>query len=110
MRPADKATKRHLLDAKEVIAAWIRGRGLRGLEDKEPERPSPARVLTLDQIAERCGTTRRNIERLNANGEGPPLIQVSPRKVGVLESDFVEWLQSRRRPAPGIPAEKDGNI
>ena len=108
MRPADKATKRHLLDAKEVIASWVRERGLRGLEDKAAEGPSPVRVLTLDQVAERSGTTRRNIERLNATGKGPRLVQVSLRKVGVLERDFEEWLLSRRRPPPGKSDEKEG--
>jgi predicted DNA-binding transcriptional regulator AlpA len=110
MRPADlnKATQRHRIDAREVIEAWVRERGLRGLEDKEPERPSPVRVLTLDQVAERSGTTRRNIERLNAAGKGPRLVQVSVRKVGVLEEDFAAWLRARRHPASGKADEPEG--
>lgn len=109
MRPADlnKATKQHRLDAKTVIEAWVRERGLRGLKDKgSSEGPSAARVLTLDQVAERSGTTRRNIERLNAAGKGPRLIQISPRKIGVREIDFEKWLESRLRPAPGKADEK----
>jgi predicted DNA-binding transcriptional regulator AlpA len=109
MKPADKATKRHRLDAKDVIAAWVRERGLRGMEDKAPEGPSPVRVLTLDQVAERSGTTRRNIERLNAAGKGPRLTQISVRKIGVLEEDFAEWLRARRRPAASKADETEGS-
>jgi hypothetical protein len=106
MRPADlsKATQRHRLDVKEVIAAWVRERGLRGLENQEP---APVRVLSLDTVAERAGTTRRNIERLNAAGKGPRLTQISTRKIGVLEEDFVAWLHSRRRPAIGKADEAE---
>jgi predicted DNA-binding transcriptional regulator AlpA len=106
MRPSDlsKATQRHRIDAREAIEAWVRERGRRGLDAEGAARP---RVLNLDQVAERAGTTRRNIERLNAAGEGPRLIQVSARKVGVLEEDFVAWLHSRRRPATSKTDEKE---
>ena len=82
-----------------MIAAWVRERGLRGLENRGGR--APARISDLDEVAQRAGTTRRNIERLNAAGKGPRLVQVSARKVGVLEEDFAAWLKARRRPAPG---------
>jgi predicted DNA-binding transcriptional regulator AlpA len=97
--------KANRLDVREVIAAWVRERGLRGLDSQGS---APVRVLNLDEVARRCGTTRRNIERLNAAGEGPRLVQVSARKVGVIEQDFVDWLKSRRRAAPGKADEKEG--
>ena len=90
--------KANRLDVREVIAAWVRERGLRGLDSQGG---AQARVLSLDEVARRAATTRRNIERLNAAGEGPRLVQVSARKVGVLEEDFVAWLRSRRRPEIG---------
>ena len=95
---ATKATQRHRIDVKDAIAAWVRERGLRGLESQGG---AQARVLSLDEVARRAATTRRNIERLNAAGEGPRLVQISARKVGVIEEDFVAWLRARRRPAVG---------
>jgi predicted DNA-binding transcriptional regulator AlpA len=92
---ATKAAQRPRLDARAVIEAWIRERGLRGLDNGG----SPVRVLNLDEVAKRADTTRRNIERLVADGTGPAVVRISKRKIGVLEQDFVAWLHSRRRPA-----------
>jgi len=58
------------------------------------------RVLSFDDCAERASFTRRTLERLISNGEGPAVINLSARRRGVLESDFEAWLMSRRRPAP----------
>jgi predicted DNA-binding transcriptional regulator AlpA len=91
-------TKRAHIDARDVIAAWVRERGRRGLEN---EGSAPVRVISLDEAAQRAGTTRRNLERLNASGTGPRLVQVSARRVGVLEEDLAAWLRARRRPALG---------
>lgn len=59
------------------------------------------RVLSLDQAADRLGLTRRTLERAFANGTGPARVQLSVRRVGILESDLEAWLSSRRTPAPG---------
>jgi predicted DNA-binding transcriptional regulator AlpA len=101
---ATNATQRHRIDVKDAIAAWVRERGLRGLENQGS---APVRVLNLDEVAKRADTTRRNIERLNAAGEGPRLVQISARKVGVLEEDFEKWLRARRRPALGKADAQD---
>jgi predicted DNA-binding transcriptional regulator AlpA len=58
-------------------------------------------VLSLDQAAFRAGIVRRTLERLLAEGTGPAKVQVSKRRVGILESDLERWLASRRRAAPG---------
>jgi excisionase family DNA binding protein len=58
-------------------------------------------ILTLDQAAQRASITRRTLERLRAEGEAPPVIQVSRRRVGISEEDLERWLSSRRCPAPG---------
>ena len=61
-------------------------------------------ILSLDQAAFRAGIVRRTLERLLAEGTGPAKVQVSKRRVGILESDLEAWLLKRRRPAPGEAA------
>jgi predicted DNA-binding transcriptional regulator AlpA len=58
-------------------------------------------VLSLDQAAFKVGVVRRTLERMLAQGTGPTKVQVSKRRVGILESDLERWLNSRRRPTPG---------
>jgi hypothetical protein len=36
-----------------------------------------------------------------AEGIGPAKVQVSKRRVGILESDLEKWLIARRQPVPG---------
>jgi predicted DNA-binding transcriptional regulator AlpA len=57
-------------------------------------------VLSLDKAAYRAGIVRRTLERVLAEGTGPAKVQVSKRRVGILEADLERWLNSRRRPAP----------
>jgi hypothetical protein len=47
-----------------------------------------------------AGLARRTLERLIALGEGPAIIELSPRRRGILESDLITWLHKRRRTAP----------
>ena len=58
-------------------------------------------VLSLDQAAFKVGVVRRTLERMLAQGTGPTKVQVSKRRVGILESDLERWLNARRRPTPG---------
>jgi predicted DNA-binding transcriptional regulator AlpA len=58
-------------------------------------------VLSLDQAAFRAGIVRRTLERMLAEGIGPAKVQVSKRRVGILESDLEKWLIARRQPVPG---------
>jgi predicted DNA-binding transcriptional regulator AlpA len=64
----------------------------------------PSRVLTYAECCQRASIVRRTFERLLACGEGPTALHLSPRRRGVLESDFEAWLRSRRRAAPGDAA------
>jgi predicted DNA-binding transcriptional regulator AlpA len=57
------------------------------------------RILSLPETARRDGLSLRQLQRLIAEGEGPPVIQLSKRRVGVDEGDNDAWLGSRRRPA-----------
>ena len=65
------------------------------------------RVLNYEECAGRMGIVRRSFERLISRGEGPSVIFLSPRRRGILESDFEQWLLTRRRPAPGAPSRKE---
>jgi predicted DNA-binding transcriptional regulator AlpA len=57
-------------------------------------------IYTYNQAAAITGVARRTLERLIAVGEGPAIIELSPRRRGVLESDLISWLHKRRRVAP----------
>jgi predicted DNA-binding transcriptional regulator AlpA len=57
--------------------------------------------LSKDAAAYRAGFCRRTLERMIAEGTGPATVQMSRRRVGILESDLEAWLLKRRRPAPG---------
>ena len=57
-------------------------------------------VYSLNQVAAITGLARRTVERLIAVGEGPAIIELSPRRRGILESDLIIWLHKRRRAAP----------
>jgi len=57
------------------------------------------RVLSYDECANRSGTCRRTFERTIADGNGPPVVEISARRRGILETDFDAWLLARRRPS-----------
>ena len=61
-------------------------------------------VLSIDQAAYRAGIVRRTLERMLAEGTGPEKVQISKRRVGILEADLERWLTSRRRPISGQDA------
>jgi predicted DNA-binding transcriptional regulator AlpA len=62
---------------------------------------TPSIVLTYPQVCKRASITRRTLEHLISEGEGPAIIHLSSRRRGILESDFEAWLQTSRKPAPG---------
>jgi len=57
-------------------------------------------VLSYNECAKRSGIVRRTFERAIADGYGPPVVEITARRRGVLESDFEAWLLARRRPTP----------
>ena len=57
-------------------------------------------VYTYNEAAAIAGVARRTLERLIALGKGPAVIELSPRRRGILESDLINWLRKRRRAAP----------
>ena len=60
------------------------------------------RILSKKEFAEqRMGRSVRHLERMIAIGEGPPIIKLGPRAVGIAEADGKAWLASRRVVPPG---------
>ena len=60
------------------------------------------RILSKKEFAEqRMGRSVRHLERMIAVGEGPPIIKLGPRAVGIAEDDGDAWLASRRVVPPG---------
>src|SRR5215470_4087840 len=58
-------------------------------------------VYSYDEAAATTGVARRTLERLIALGQGPAVIELSPRRRGILETDLRLWLERCRRPASG---------
>jgi hypothetical protein len=63
-------------------------------------------VYSYSEAAKLVGVARRTLERLIALDEGPAIIELSPRRRGILESDLINWLDKHRRgpPTPGAPS------
>jgi hypothetical protein len=59
-------------------------------------------VLTKKEAAKRGNISVRHLERLIASGEGPPLVLLGPRRVGIIEEDNDAWLRARRSVLPGF--------
>jgi predicted DNA-binding transcriptional regulator AlpA len=59
------------------------------------------RIITKKEFAKRMGRSVRHLERMIAVGEGPPIIKLGPRAVGIAEDDGEAWLASRRVSPPG---------
>jgi predicted DNA-binding transcriptional regulator AlpA len=77
--------------------------GLSRHERRNPAAQGGKTALTLysyNQAAAITGLARRTLERLIALGQGPAIVELSPRRRGILESDLIIWLHERRRVAP----------
>jgi predicted DNA-binding transcriptional regulator AlpA len=59
------------------------------------------RIITKKEFAERMGRSVRHLERMISVGEGPPIIKLGTRAVGIAEDDGEAWLASRRVTPPG---------
>jgi predicted DNA-binding transcriptional regulator AlpA len=74
--------------------------GLSRHERRDPTERGGKTALTVysyNQAAAITGLARRTLERLIALGEGPAIIELSPRRRGILASDLLDWVQRRRR-------------
>jgi hypothetical protein len=59
--------------------------------------PPPDHVLEHRECSRRFNCCLRTWQRILAEGQGPPVIEISAHRRGVLESDFYAWLATRRR-------------
>lgn len=58
-------------------------------------------VSSKKQFAKRIGRSVRHLERLISRGEGPPVVSLGKRAVGIPDDDGDAWLASRRKTPPG---------
>ena len=58
---------------------------------------SPNRVLTLRQWAELNSLGYRTAQRIIASGNGPKIVQLGDRRIGITEAHNREWQASRVR-------------
>jgi predicted DNA-binding transcriptional regulator AlpA len=59
------------------------------------------KTLTKKQFAAQIGKSVRHLERLISEGEGPPIVRLGARAVGILEDDGEAWIERRRVVPPG---------
>jgi hypothetical protein len=45
-----------------------------------------------------------------ADGTGPAIVQLSPRRIGILESDLINWMAARRRALGCRPKEVEPTV
>jgi predicted DNA-binding transcriptional regulator AlpA len=57
-----------------------------------------AKVLSFRSWCEIVGISESTGRRLIAAGDGPEIVKLSQRRIGVRLSDHVRWLDSRARP------------
>jgi hypothetical protein len=97
MAPAQKKTKRPPLTQEELAIrreGKIRGRAERtALVDYS----NPLQVMTVEQTAAREGTSRITLLRQIRAGNGPRVIQLSAKRVGIRVCDYREWQEARMR-------------
>ncbi len=55
------------------------------------------KILPGKECAVRALISLRQWQRILARGDGPPIVEISAQRSGCIESDFEEWVRSRRR-------------
>ena len=55
------------------------------------------RILTTTEVCLLVRYSRRHLYRLVRSGGFPPPIQLGPKKIGWIEAELLEWLNSRPR-------------
>jgi predicted DNA-binding transcriptional regulator AlpA len=94
-KPIDARYAREFANAK--IAAGT-GNGHASIGDPPLPTVEDQRVLTVIEAARLIGVSLATLKRIFADGGGPPIVQISKRRVGIRVSDLRRWLDSRVRP------------
>jgi excisionase family DNA binding protein len=55
------------------------------------------RLLTFDEVCERLRVSRDTVTTMVDRGEFIQPLQIAPRRVAFLESEFEEWIATRPR-------------
>jgi prophage regulatory protein len=64
-------------------------------ENPLQKNPSSISILRLPQVIEKIGLSRSTIYFYLSKGTFPKPISLGERSIGFLESEIIEWLQSR---------------
>lgn len=54
-------------------------------------------VLNEVEAARAVGISPRSLQRMRMDGDGPPYVQLSPRRIGYAVGELHEWLRARAR-------------
>lgn len=54
------------------------------------------RIIDLTECARVAGVSLSTLRRRIDAGDGPPVIRMSPRRVGVRADDLSRWIEGRR--------------
>lgn len=57
--------------------------------------PTPATVVSLPEAAEALSISVATLRRTIARGDGPPVVRLSQRRVGIRSGDLRAWLDAR---------------
>jgi hypothetical protein len=57
---------------------------------------TPDYILDFEECSDRLDVCLRTFRRAIDRGEGPPVVWITERRRGVLASDFMGWIKSRR--------------
>jgi hypothetical protein len=78
----------------------VRGKKLAPLPIPESLKLSDDRCMTVLEWAAVCGISSRTARRILAGPDGPEIVWLSKRRIGITVKANREWQQSRARP-PG---------
>jgi len=67
-----------------------------------PENLAGDKVLSRKQLVELLGCSLNSVKRMADAGSGPPVLRLSPRRVGYRVRDVISWLEESKR-ACGLP-------
>ena len=65
-------------------------------------------VYTRTEAINLLGLSPRTWARLEAQGETPPKIRLSPGRIGYAASDLRKWIEARRDASPVLPQTMRG--
>jgi predicted DNA-binding transcriptional regulator AlpA len=70
---------------------------------------NPDRLLTEKELSAWIGRSVPSLQRDRSNGDGPPFVQIGPRRIAYRRSDVDTWLTARtkQRVTPALGREQD---